>query len=111
MTPNPIDSSLAHHCPDSLGDGSLRRELSTIREMLTSLETLTTAGQQHVMFKVIAFIRGRAGEALGRVGRKNQRTAVDLLEHLAIESERPLPDVRSFGPRAESLVALLAAVA
>jgi hypothetical protein len=79
--------------------------------MLTSLDTLTIAGQQNVMIKVVAFIRGRAGDALGRVGRHNQRTAADLLQHLAVESERPLPDVRSFGPRAESLVALLAAVA
>jgi hypothetical protein len=79
--------------------------------MLTSLDTLTIAGQQHVMVKVIAFIRRSAGEALGRVGQKNQRTATNLLEHLALESVRPLPDVRLFGPRAESLVALLAAVA
>lgn len=89
----------------------LHRQLSAIREMLASLETLTIAGQQNVMMKVVAFIRGRAGEALARVGRHNQRTAADLLQHLAVESERPLPDARLFGPRAESLVALLAAVA
>lgn len=102
MMPTPIDTRPSV---------SLHLQLSTIREMLTSLDTLTIAGQQNVMVKVVAFIRGRAGEALARVGRHDQRTAADLLQHLAVESERPLPDVRSFGPRAESLVALLAAVA
>ena len=97
--------------PYSTDGTSLRRQLSTIREMLATLETLTIAGQQNLMMKVVAFIRARGGEALGRVGKNNQRTAAALLEYLAIESERPLPDARTFGPRAESLVALLASVA
>jgi len=44
-------------------------------------------------------------------GGVTQGVAAALLEHLAVESERRLPDARTFGPRAESLVALLAAVA
>ena len=111
MMPTPIDSHPSQSHPDSTGEVSLLRQLSTIQEMLASLDTLTIAGQQHVMAKVVGFIRARTGEALGRVGRNNQRTAVDLLQHLATESERRLPDVRSFGPPAESLLALLAAAA
>jgi hypothetical protein len=111
MMPTPAVLQLSNRTQHSTGDLSLRRQLSTVREMLASLETLTIAGRQNLMIKVVAFIRGRGGEALERVGQNNQGTAAALLEHLAVESERRLPDARAFGPRAESLVALLAAVA
>ena len=80
--PTPIDSRPSPGRPHSMSEVPLRRQLSTIREMLTSVDTLTIAGQQHVMVKVVGFIRGRAGEALRRVGRNNQQTAADLLENL-----------------------------
>ena len=111
MMPAPSDPYSPPRRQQSIDEVSLRRQLSTIREMLATLDTLTNAGQQNLMMKVVAFIRGRGGEALGRVGKNNQRTAADLLEHLAVEAERPLPDARAFGPQADSLVALLAAVA
>lgn len=93
------------------GDGSFLSRIPTIREMLRSLETLTITGRQHLMAKVVGFIRDQGQEAVRNAGRRDQRIALALLDGLAVESSRPLPDVREFAHRAESLVALLAATA
>jgi len=93
------------------GDGSFLSRLSTIREMVGSLDTLTITGQQHLMAKVVGFIREQGGDAVRNVDWRDQRIAIELLDDLAIESSRPLPDVHQFAHRAESLVALLAASA
>jgi hypothetical protein len=93
------------------GDGSFLSQLPTIREMVGSLSTLTITGQQHLMAKVVGFIRDRGGDAVRNVGWRDQRIAIELLDGLAVESSRPVPDVHEFAHRAESLVALLAATA
>jgi hypothetical protein len=93
------------------GDGSFLSRLSTIREMVGSLDTLTITGQQHLMAKVVGFIREEGGDAVRNVDWRDQRIAIELLDRLAVESSRPLPDVHQFAHRAESLVALLAASA
>jgi hypothetical protein len=97
--------------PQPPGERSFLSHLPTIREMLVSLDTLTITGRQHLMAKVVGFIRDRGSDAVRNAGRSNQRIAIELLDGLAVESNRPLPDVRKFAHRAESLVALLAATA
>lgn len=106
MTPS-IESTAAQHPVD----GSFLSRLPTIREMLDSLDTVTITGRQHLMAKVVGFIRDQGQDAVRNAGGRNQRIAIALLDGLAIESTRPLPDAHEFAHRAESLVALLAASA
>ena len=103
--------SIQSGLPRRPGEGSFLSHLPTIREMVESLDTLTITGQQHLMAKVVGFIREQGGDAVRNVGWRDQRIAIELLDGLAVESSRPLPDVHEFAHRAESLVALLAATA
>jgi hypothetical protein len=103
----PIGSTAAQHP----GSGTFLSRLPTIREMLSSLDTATITGRQHLMAKVVGFIRDQGQDAVRNAGGRDQRVAIALLDGLAVESTRPLPDVRAFAHRAESLVALLAATA
>ena len=89
-------------------DRSFYRQIPTMLEMIGSLDTLTITGRQHLMVKVVGFIRDCGSEAVRGIGRNNQRTVMELLDCLAAESSRPMPDVRQFAQRAQSLVALLA---
>lgn len=92
------------------GGRSFDRQIPTIREMLGSLDMVTINGRQHLMTKVVAFLRECEAVAPG-IGRDNQRAIIDLLDRLAAESSRPMPDVQQFAERAENVVALLAASA
>ena len=78
--------------------------------MISALDTQTTAGQRHSMSKVVSFIEGQAGRIRGGLSAGNQRMFADLLGHLTRESERLLPDVRTFSDRAHGLVSLLGAI-
>jgi hypothetical protein len=106
MVPS-IQSPAAQHP----GDGSFLSRLPTIREMLGSLDTVTITGRRHLMAKVVGFFRDQGRDAVRNAGGRNQRIAIALLDGLAVESTRPMPDVHEFAHRAESLVALLAATA
>jgi hypothetical protein len=75
--------------------------------MLPTLETLTTAGQHHIMNKVVAFIDDQVDRMVRRASPGNQRMLAEQLVCLKRESDRLLPDVREFTRRAESLLALL----
>jgi hypothetical protein len=89
---------------------SLSRLLGVVPGMLSSLDTLTAAGQHHVMSKIVTFLQDQATHATHRVSHGNQRAFAELLGHLTCESERLLPDVRAFSRRAEGVVALLATI-
>jgi hypothetical protein len=81
--------------------------LAVAREMLVTLETLTNAGQRHLMAKVVTFIEGQVGES--PAARDRQRaTAAQMLVQLRRESDRPFPEVAAFRSRAEGLIKLLA---
>ncbi len=70
-------------------------ELAVIGEMLGMLESLTNAGQQHVMAKIVGFIQTRV--ASGAIARRADRTRVaELLERVRHEAARPLPEVGAF---------------
>ena len=93
-------------------DGHILRasEIAVIREMLATFESLTVAGQRHVMEKVVSFVDARARGAAGRMSHRNRVTLSELLTQLQKESQRMMPDPCGFARRAENLIALLDAV-
>ena len=71
------------------------RELAVIGEMLGSLESLTNAGQRHVMAKIVGFIQTRVSS--GAIARTADRARVtELLDRVRHEATRPLPVVEAF---------------
>jgi len=87
---------------------SLAEELATIRQMVATLDTVTIAGQRHLMAKVLAFVDGQVEQAIRHAGSGNRGMLLEQLALLKRESDRQLPSVPDFGQRAESLIALLA---
>jgi hypothetical protein len=77
--------------------------------MLEDLEDQTAVGSQHTMEKVIGVLRAHIGRGLFRTGPRNEQMLSQLVDQLAREAGRPLPEVRQFRDRAEPLVALLMA--
>jgi hypothetical protein len=84
---------------------------SVIREMLTTLETLTTAGQQHDMCKVVGFMTDEIRRVSPRLSRRNQLTLAELVAQLERQTQRRLPDLQAFALGTENLIALLGHVA
>ncbi len=87
----------------------LRRQLPVIREMIGDLEEQTSAGRRYTMEKVVAFLRHEVGRGVLAIGPRNARVLSQLVDQLAIASQRLIPDVRYFGDRAETLLSLLLA--
>jgi hypothetical protein len=81
--------------------------LTTIRQMLATLDTLTFAGQRHLMGKVVAFVDGQVERAAHHAGLRDRSLLLEQLTILKRESDRQLPSVPLFGERAESLLSLL----
>jgi hypothetical protein len=86
---------------------SLAGRLTTVRQMLATLDTVTIASQRHLMTKVLAFVDGQVERAIKHAGAGNRGMLLDQLALLRRESDRQLPSVPAFGERAESSVALL----
>jgi hypothetical protein len=82
---------------------TFERQAATVREMLGTLETLTPAGQQHTMSKIVAFVGRRTGPAF------REDALADLSRSLQHEAARARPDVATFCRRTEDALALLAA--
>lgn len=96
----------------SVFEGSpFSRQLTVIPGMLSTLDTLSAAGQHHVMGKVVSFLKDQVGRAGRGLSIRNQRSFEELLGHLTRESERLSPDIRTFSRHAEALMSLLAAIA
>jgi hypothetical protein len=89
--------------------GQLRQQLRIIQEMLEDLEDQTSVGRRHTMEKVIGVLRKQIGRGLLRAGPRNELMLSRLVDELAREVGRPLPEVRQFRDHAEPLVALLMA--
>ena len=87
-----------------------RLPLSVIREMLVMLDSLTIAGQRHLMEKVVHFVEEQVPRLAASVSRRNHAAVATILEELRRESDRLVPDVAAFSRGAESLLALLAAL-
>lgn len=84
--------------------------LPVIREMLLMLDSLTIAGQRHLMEKVVHFVEGQLPRVAVTLTRRNQLAVSTLLQELRHQSDRLVPDVATFSRGAESLLALLMAL-
>jgi hypothetical protein len=97
---------------DRIGGWSVPADpIDTVREMLSILETLTIAGQHHIMEKVIGFAEVRIAREVRRGSGTSRRGLWEQLDCLRREADHIVPDVASFARRAESLMALLAMLA
>ncbi len=92
-------------------DPVLTDEITTVRGMLSTLDTFTTAGQQYLTAKVISFVEDRAPILLREMNGRSRRTFLELLTDLRSENDRLAPDVAAVVSRGEDLIALLAGVA
>lgn len=107
----PIPAALGRPSARDGEPSLLRRQLGVVREMLGTLETLTAAGQRYAMDKVVACLRLHAGCGSLALGPRNAHTLSQLLDELAREAQRLLPDPSQFSDRAEAMVTLMAAAA
>ena len=89
---------------------SLSWQVSVLGDMVATLDTLTTAGQQHVIGKVVAVVRDQVQRAAPLVSRREREILAGLVEEMARQSDRVSPDLSVFTPRAERLIGLLALV-
>lgn len=89
---------------------SLSWQVSVLGDMVATLDTLTTAGQHHVIGKVVAVVRDQVRRAAPLVSRREREMLAGLVEEMARESDRVSPDLAVFTPRAERLIGLLALV-
>jgi hypothetical protein len=88
----------------------LEGQLSVIREMLGMLDTITIAGQRHLMEKVVTFVEPHARAAVIRPSARRRDMLFELVVQLRKESERLVPDSARFTAHAENLIALLGVV-
>jgi hypothetical protein len=89
----------------------LADRFAVVREMLSDLDNLTVAGQQHVMAKILRFLEAASRPTLGRMRARNRLAFNQLFASLRHESARLSPDVASFVHGADGVIALLAALA
>jgi hypothetical protein len=78
--------------------------------MVATLDTLTTAGQHHVIGKVVAVVRDQVQRAAPLVSRREREILAGLVQEIEQESDRVSPNLSVFTPRAERLIGLLALV-
>jgi len=81
--------------------------LGTIREMLSSIDSVTLAGQRYTMSKIIAFFEELGANVYVGVSERSQVLIARLLNQLGHESARPLPDAPRFTQHATDVLALL----
>jgi hypothetical protein len=79
--------------------------------MLSTLDSLTLAGQQYLTGKVISFVEDRAPSLLRDMSGRSRRTFLELLTDFRHEHDRLAPDVAAVVRRGEDLIAFLAGVA
>ncbi len=84
--------------------------LTVIHEMLLMLDSLTIAGQRHLMEKVVRFVEDQLPRVRSGLGRRNLSAIETLVKQLRRESDRLVPDVSAFSRGAETLLALLVAL-
>ena len=89
---------------------SLSWQVSVLGDMVATLDTLTTAGQHHVIGKVVAVVRDQVQRAAPLVSRREREILAGLVEEMEQASDRVSPDLSVFTPRAERLIELLALV-
>jgi len=85
-------------------------QLTVVREMLATLETLTAAGQQHIMEKIAVVVRDQVRRAAPYLSRHDQERMGRQLDELVGEADRFSPDATLFTRRAEAVLESLARV-
>ncbi|HEX3902245.1 MAG TPA: hypothetical protein VH853_05290 [Polyangia bacterium] len=85
-------------------------QVAVLGDMLATLDTLTAAGQHHVMSKVLAVVREQVGRMAPMFSGPDRKILAGLVGDLEHESDRRSPDPSIFTPRAERLIKLLALV-
>jgi hypothetical protein len=75
-----------------------RSVLATIREMIGGLDSLTMAGQRHMMDKVVTALRNHVAQAPRTTSERNRRAVVDHLGMLAPTEARGLSTRLAPGP-------------
>jgi hypothetical protein len=89
---------------------SLSWQVSVLGGMVATLDTLTAAGQHHVISKVVAVVRDQVRRAAPLVSRREREILAGLVEEMEEASDRVSPDLSAFTPPAERLMGLLALV-
>lgn len=102
-----LDARARGRGPVHRGRSISARESALIREMLSTLETLTVAGQRHTMAKIAGFLAETVERPGPAVSLRTRSASSELLSWLARESERLSPDVGRFCWAAQSLLGLL----
>lgn len=82
--------------------------LDAVREILRGLDTATTAGQQHLMMKVLGLLRTEAPEPDRWVGDQQWIKIATALDGLAQEASRLAPDAGVFRRQATIVADALA---
>lgn len=107
--PNVIPFEL-HQKKDRTWDRWPDWQLDVICGMLGTMDTLTVAGQQHLMRKIVEFFRSDIVARKYRPATERQaRFRAHLTAQLGRESARPTPDADLFRRRSARLVRLLRA--
>ena len=90
---------------------NLTAQVAVIPQMLSSLDSLSPAGKQYVMGKIVTFLRDWLVRGRHTVGHRNQHALGDLIRQLDRQAGSPWPDTDVFRSRADSFLRLLVAVA
>ena len=72
---------------------SLSWQVSVLGDMVATLDTLTAAGQQHVMGKVLAVVRDQVQRAAPMVSRREREILAGLVQEMEHESDRVSPRI------------------
>ena len=97
-TPSPPPPAVERAAKEQLA------QLAVVGEMMDSIDTLTIAGQRHMMMKVVRFLERQL--ALVRAGERRP-LVFRSLGRLAHEAERQTPNARAFNRRAAVLISLI----
>lgn len=85
----------------------LSQQRSVVQEMLLTLESVTRAGQRHLMEKLVDLLREHVQRLSPGLGRSNQLALSELCDHLELEAGDTRPDLRQFSNGVLGLMALL----
>jgi len=88
---------------------SLMDRIAVLEHVLSMLDTLTAAGQRHMMKRIATFVQQQAASAAGRLGDRTLRELLELVVALDRAGEMGAPDVGAFTVRAKSAFARLLA--
>jgi len=96
MTPTSTMTDRAQQQLPSTEQIASGRRLEAVREILKALETATTAGQQHLMMKVLGLLRREAPAGDHWMDDATWNKIAAGLEALAHEASRLAPDADAF---------------